>query len=47
MSHCVLATSAEISVLDEGGELIRHLTLDPSIDYQPRGRTTLSGFVCP
>jgi len=34
----VLIDGLRIRVLSEDGELIRELTLDPSRDYQPRGR---------
>jgi len=35
----VLVADLDIKVLTEDGELLRHLTLDPTRDYQPRGRT--------
>ncbi len=31
----VLACDLDVRVLSEDGELLRHLTLDPSKDYQP------------
>ena len=33
----LLVAGLEIRALNEDGELLRHLTLDPSRDYQPRG----------
>jgi hypothetical protein len=35
----VLVDGLRIRVLTEDGELIRELTLDPTRDYQPHGRT--------
>ena len=37
----VLMADLDIRVLDQDGAVIRHLTLDTSVDYQPRFRTTL------
>jgi|SRR5579862_2419504 len=37
----VLMADLDVRVLDDKGVLIRHLTLDPSIDYQPRFRSTV------
>lgn len=34
----LLAADLDVRVISEDGELIRHLTLDPTKDYQPRGR---------
>ncbi len=34
----LLVAGRHIRVLDEQGELLRELVLDPSRDYQPRGR---------
>jgi hypothetical protein len=31
----VLVCDLDVRVLSEDGELLRHLTLDPSKDYQP------------
>jgi len=33
----LLVDGLDVRVLSEGGELLRHLTLDPTRDYQPRG----------
>lgn len=33
----LLVAGRNIRVLSEDGELLRHLTLDPNRDYQPRG----------
>lgn len=35
----VLVDDMRVRVLTEDGELIRALTLDPTRDYQPHGRT--------
>jgi hypothetical protein len=35
----VLVADLDVRVLTEDGELIRRLTLDPTRDYQPHGRT--------
>jgi hypothetical protein len=35
----LLVAGRDIRVLDEAGELLRALTLDPSRDYQARGKT--------
>lgn len=35
----LLVAGRDIRVLSEDGELLRELTLDPSRDYQPRGRS--------
>ena len=35
----VLVCDLDIRVLSQDGELLRHLTLDPAIDYQPLGGT--------
>ncbi|MGH9020141.1 MAG: integrase core domain-containing protein, partial [Acidimicrobiales bacterium] len=37
----LLVANLDVRVVDDEGELLRHLTLNPSIDYQPRGRDTL------
>jgi transposase InsO family protein len=37
----VLMADLDVRVIDDQGELIRHLTLNPSIDYQPRFGSTL------
>ncbi|HUA94332.1 MAG TPA: IS481 family transposase [Acidimicrobiales bacterium] len=37
----VLMAGLDVRVLSEDGALLRHLTLDPSIDYQPIGSSTL------
>ena len=34
-----LVDGLRVRVITENGELIRELTLDPSRDYQPHGRT--------
>ena len=33
----ILMADLDVRVIDESGEMIRHLTLDPSRDYQARG----------
>jgi hypothetical protein len=33
----MLVAGRDIRILDDNGELIRQLTLDPSRDYQPQG----------
>ena len=33
----ILMADLDVRVINESGEVIRHLTLDPSHDYQPRG----------
>ena len=35
----VLVADLDVRVLSEDGELIRRLTLDPTRDYQPHGRS--------
>jgi hypothetical protein len=35
----MLVAGRDIRVLSEDGQLLRQLTLDPSKDYQPRGRS--------
>jgi hypothetical protein len=35
----MLVAGRDVRVLSETGELLRELTLDPSKDYQPRGRS--------
>ena len=37
----MLVADLDIRILDEEGALLRHLTLDPSKDYQPIRGTTL------
>lgn len=37
----LLVCDLDVRVISEDGTVIRRLTLDPSIDYQPIGRTTL------
>jgi transposase InsO family protein len=37
----LLMAGLDVRVLSEEGTLLRHLTLDPTIDYQPTGRTTV------
>ena len=37
----ILMAGLDVRVLSEEGVLLRHLVLDPSIDYQPIGRTSL------
>ena len=37
----MLVADLDIRILDEDGTLLRHLTLNPSKDYQPIGRATL------
>jgi transposase InsO family protein len=34
----ILMADLDVRVIDESGELIRHLELDPSVDYQRRGK---------
>jgi hypothetical protein len=38
---CLLIANKDIRVIHEDGSLIRQLTLDPSRDYQARGRSRL------
>ncbi len=39
-THVILLVAGlDIRVLSQEGELLRELTLDPSRDYQPRGKT--------
>lgn len=33
----ILIHDLDVRVISEDGELLRHLTLDPSRDYQPQG----------
>ena len=35
----VLVDDLDVRVITEDGELLRHLTIDPTKDYQPVGRT--------
>jgi transposase InsO family protein len=35
----LLVNDLDLKVVTEEGELLRHLTIDPTKDYQPRGRT--------
>ncbi len=35
----LLVNDLDVRVVTEDGELLRHLTLDPTRDYQPRGRS--------
>jgi hypothetical protein len=35
----LLVAGRDIRILNEQGELLRALTLDPSRDYQPRGKS--------
>ena len=35
----LLVDDLDVRVVTEEGELLRHLTLDPTKDYQPRGRS--------
>jgi hypothetical protein len=35
----LLVADAHVRVLTEDGELLRDLTIDPTKDYQPHGRT--------
>lgn len=35
----LLAADTDVRIVTEDGELLRHLTLDPTRDYQPRGAT--------
>jgi len=35
----LLVADTDVRVVTEDGELIRHLTIDPTRDYQPRGAT--------
>jgi hypothetical protein len=37
----MLVCGLDVRVIADDGELLRHLTLDPSIDYQPRTRDTI------
>ena len=37
----VLMADLDVRVIAQDGTLIRHLTLDPSVDYQARFRGTL------
>jgi transposase InsO family protein len=37
----MLIADLDVRIVGEDGELIRHLTLDPSIDYQPIGSATV------
>ncbi len=34
----LLVKDLDVRIVTEDGELLRHLTLDPTRDYQPRGR---------
>jgi transposase InsO family protein len=36
----MLVADLDVRILDEHGTMLRHLTLDPSIDYQPIGKTS-------
>lgn len=35
----MLVADRDVRVIDEDGELLRHLTLDPTRDYQPQSRS--------
>ena len=35
----LLVADTDVRVVTEDGELLRHLTIDPTRDYQPRGKT--------
>jgi hypothetical protein len=34
----ILVADLDVRVIDEGGTMIRHLTLNPSINYQRQGQ---------
>ena len=34
----ILMADLDVRVIDENGEMLRHLLLDPSVDYQRRDR---------
>ena len=40
----MLISGLEIRVLAEDGELVGHLTLDPTRDYQPTGKPRVSAM---
>ncbi len=35
----LLVNDLDVRVITDEGELLRHLTIDPTKDYQPRGRS--------
>lgn len=35
----LLVADRDVRIVNENGELLRHLTIDPTRDYQPRGTT--------
>jgi len=35
----MLVADLDVRIIDEQGTLLRHLTLDPMVDYQPIGKT--------
>jgi hypothetical protein len=37
----ILMADLDVRVISDEGELLRHFTLDPTRDYQARGRSTL------
>ena len=37
----ILVADLDVRVISDEGELLRHFTLDPTRDYQARGRSTL------
>ena len=39
----LLVNDLDVRVISEDGELLRHLTIDPTKDYQPRGRPQDAG----
>ncbi len=39
----LLVNDVDVRVITEDGELLRHLTLDPTKAYQPRGRPRDAG----
>jgi hypothetical protein len=43
----MLVCDLDIRVIAEGVEVLRHLTLDPEVDYQGRSRDIVRGLVCP
>jgi hypothetical protein len=38
----LLVDGLDVRVLSQDGELLRHLTLDPTRDYQPTGKPRVS-----
>ena len=37
----ILVADLDVRVIDEDGVIIRHLELDPSVDYQRQGRDSV------